>query len=183
MNNPPAPTRTTLSLVLDGLTLLALCGAVVVFFTSRKGSASSSGSSPGAVLDSAFTPFRIVDSAGRAALLEPTVGRRGLLLFVFKSDCPACAAQKSEWLRLASLARERNVQVVGVTLEEITGAVGGYFGPDVPASRIDDPATAIRTLQISVVPATILVTDRGTIAFHVMGVLDPPSIHLLEGLL
>jgi len=181
MTSPP-PARARFSLVLDGLTLLVLCGAVVVFFTNRRGTPAPNSSSA-AVLDSSFAPLEVVDSAGHSTLLAPASGRRGLLLFVFKSDCPACALQKPEWLRLAFRARERNIQVIAVTLEEITDAVRGYWGPDVPAAQIADPAGALKSLQISVVPATILVTDRGRIAFHAMGVLDQPRLRVLEGLL
>ncbi len=181
--NQPTSGRSRLSSILDGLTLLILCGAVVVFFTNRHGSSSANASATVAPLDSAFAPLRIVDGTGHSSLLTPPAGSRGLLVFVFKSDCPACAMQKSEWLRLAALARERNLQVVGLTLEEITGAARDYFGAGVLAARIADPAAAIRTLQVSVVPATILVTDRGRIAFHAMGVLDQPRTRLLEDML
>jgi hypothetical protein len=106
-----------------------------------------------------------------------------VLLFVFKSDCPACAIQKPEWLRLARLAREKAVDVMAVTLEELNPQVREYFGGMVAAHRIADPRAALVSLQISVVPATILVTDRGRIAFHAAGVLDSLRTRALEGML
>ena len=106
-----------------------------------------------------------------------------MLLFVFKSDCPACALQKAEWIRLAQLAREKAVDVVALTLEELNPQVREYFGGTVSTHRIADPAGALASLQITVVPATILVTDRGRIAFHASGLLDSLRTRALEGML
>ena len=176
----PTPGRARFSLLLDGLTLLVLCGAIGLYFTNRRGEASP----PAGVksLDSAFAPFPVLDSAGHRSLLEPAEHARGLLLLVFKSDCPACALQKPEWLRLAGVAREKAVDVVGLTLEELNAQVREYFGGAIPSKRIADPGAALNSLQITVVPATILVTDRGRIAFHAAGVLDSIRTRTLEGL-
>jgi len=158
-----------------------LCGAIGLYFTNRRGEASSPPVTKS--LDSAFAPFPIQGSDGQTSLLRPAVHARGLLVFVFKSDCPACALQKQEWLRLANLAREKAVDVVALTLEELNAPVRDYFAGSVAASRIVDPGAALTSLQITVVPATILVTDRGRIAFHAAGVLDSVRTRTLEGML
>jgi thiol-disulfide isomerase/thioredoxin len=168
--------------LLDGLTLLVLCGAIGLYFTNRRGDSGSPPPTPKS-LDSAFAAFPVRDSSGQTALLEPDDHARGMLLFVFKSDCPACALQKPEWIRLARLAREKAVDVVALTLEELNPEVRGYFAGAVPTSRIADPGAALASLQINVVPATILVTDRGRIAFHAAGVLDSVRTRALEGML
>jgi hypothetical protein len=180
----PASGRTRLSLLLDGLSLLVLCGAIGVYFTSRRSPAQASEPAPAGLHDSAFAELRVLDRVGRKSVLAPEPGSRGLLLFVFKSDCPACGIQKAEWIRLARLARERNVAVAGVTLEALSPAVLGYFAaPGISLFRIADPGAALPVLQTSLVPATILITDRRRIVFHGMGVLDPSRTRLLEGLL
>ncbi len=177
----PSSGRARFGLLLDGLTLLVLCGAIGLYFTNRRG-ASPTLPTPKS-LDSAFAAFPVRDSNGHTSLLEPSGHARGMLLFVFKSDCPACALQKPEWIRLAQVARERAVDVVALTLEELHPAVRGYFGGAVSTSRIADPGAALASLQINVVPATILVTDRGRIAFHAAGVLDSVRTRALEGML
>ena len=178
----PSSGRARFGLLLDGLTLLVLCGAIGLYFTGRK-----SGAPPAPAvassLDSSFAPFPILDSAGHSSLLKPEGRARGMLLFVFKSDCPACALQKPEWIRLAQLAREKAVDVFALTLEELNPLVREYFAGVVAARRIADPGAALASLQITVVPATILVTDRGRIAFHAAGVLDSVRTRALEGML
>lgn len=180
--NQPTSGRARFGLLLDGLTLLVLCGAIGLYITNRRTSATPAPPIARS-LDSAFAPFPVLDSAGHTSLLKPEGRARGMLLFVFKSDCPACALQKQEWIRLAQLAREKAVDVFALTLEELNPQVREYFAGAVVARRIADPAAALTSLQITVVPATILVTDRGRIAFHAAGVLDSLRTRALEGML
>lgn len=180
----PTPARARFSLLLDGLTLLVLCGAIGWVVLGRRKPRSAPPPAAPALQDSTFVSFAVTDPAGRRSVLAPEPRSRGLLLLVFKSDCPACGIQKSEWLRLAAVARARNVEVVGITLEELTPAVRGYFAdPRIGLARIADPAAALSALRTTIVPATIFITDRGRIAFHALGLLDPVRTRLLEGLL
>lgn len=178
----PTSGRARFGLVLDGLTLLVLCGAIGLYFTNRR-DGSAPDPSVGKPLDSTFAPFPIQGSDGHRSVLKPESHARGMLLFVFKSDCPACALQKPEWVRLAQLAREKAIDVFALTLEELNPLVREYFAGAVAPSRITDPGAALASLQITVVPATILVTDRGRIAFHAAGVLDRARTVALEGML
>jgi hypothetical protein len=178
------PARARFSLLLDGLTLLVLCAAIGWFVLGRRPPAAAPPAVGSALPDSAFASFAVTDPAGRRSTLAPDPASRGLLLLVFKSDCPACGIQKSEWLRLAEVARARKVQVIGLTLEELTPAVRGYFADSrIGLARIADPAAALAALHTTIVPATIFVTDRGRIAFHARGLLDPAGTRRLEGLL
>jgi hypothetical protein len=181
---PSDPARARVSLLLDGLTLLVLCAAIGWFVLGRRGSVAAPPPVVPGLPDSTFVSFAVTDPAGRRSTLAPDPGSRGLLLLVFKSDCPACGIQKSEWLRLAAVARARNVEVIGLTLEELTPAVQGYFADSrIGLARIAEPAAALAALHTTIVPATIFVTDRGRIAFHALGLLDPAGTRRLEGLL
>ena len=179
--NSPSLLRARLGLLLDGLSLLVLCGAIVLYFTTRTGTAAPPQPGPAALRDSAFAPLRVEDSAGNPRLLVPDPRARGLLLYVFKSDCPACGLQRPEWERIARLARARAVQVAALTVEPLSPSVRNYFGSAaIPAFRAIDPGAALAALQTALVPTTILVTDRGHIAFHAMGLLDPIRTRRLE---
>ncbi len=180
-----SPARARFGLLLDGLSLLVLCGAIGLFFTTRRDSARPVPTLPAApVRDSSFSALGVSDEQGQSSLLRPSPGGRGLLLLVFKSDCPACGIQKAEWVRLARRARERAVEVVALTLEPLSPPVREYFGgAGIPVRRIADPGPGLSILQTTVVPATILITDQGRIAFHAIGLLDGARTSLLETLL
>jgi hypothetical protein len=125
---------------------------------------------PGAVL----RPFEAVDSAGRVAPALASSGAR--LLLLFRSDCPACAAQRPEWEALARDAAAAEVGASALTPEPLTGAVAGYFGgAPVEVRRFADAGRAAEALDLRVVPTTLLVDDGGRVVFHHQGILPPAA--------
>lgn len=94
------------------------------------------------------------------------------MVFVFRSDCPVCAAQKSNWATMAALAVARGFRVLAVTPEPVTGEIHDYFGVglDIPVRQLAslDP---LRQLGITQVPTTLIVDGRGIVRYREAGVV------------
>ena len=90
----------------------------------------------------------------------------GHLVYVFRSDCPACAAQKPQWIAGARIADSLGFRVVALTPEPAGDASDHYFD-DAPMVSVvaDVPPADLTGLGISQVPTTIVVDRSGTIRF------------------
>ncbi len=94
-----------------------------------------------------FRDMTVVDPEGRRIGLLGSSQGSSRLLYLFKTDCPACAAQKRRWVELADLARGAGWQVTAVTSETLAPWVRSYFGtPSILIRQVDDPATASEKL-------------------------------------
>lgn len=133
------------------------------------------------------SPIRIpAFSAGRVDSVVdriPVPGQR-TLLYVFRSDCPACERQKPEWTSLALDARAEGWRVVALTAEARSRAVDGFFeGAPVEVLRPTDPAAAARHLVAPGVPTTLAVRADGTVSFHRVGVMSAAAADSLRQIL
>ena len=110
---------------------------------------------------------------------------RHTLVFVFRSDCPACALQRPRWLALAAEPTARRGGVLALTAENLgSPAVSGYLsGVAGVVGAPEDSEKAFRALAVSGVPATVLIDSGGKIRFHKVGVMSPTEEQgLLESL-
>lgn len=174
--------------VLDVLSVALLAGAVVVFRDTR--SARTVPSAPPSPFSSVrpgdgVQPLPVTDTAGqRLTLLDEAGSAGGSVLLAFRSDCPACAAQKAEWMALAREAEGTGWRVAAVTPEPLEGGVRRYFG-DAPVrlTRIERGSPAGRALDVRVVPSTILVGPDGRVLFFGNGRLSAAALDSVRALL
>lgn len=125
----------------------------------------------------------VVDSAGtRSELFGAADGERRLI-YVFKSDCPACAAQKQDWIALAQEAHQRGWVVNAVTGETLAKWVRGYLPPPVQVLRITDPVQAADRIGVSVVPTTIVTGRNGRVISYHVGRMSPLALDSVRQML
>lgn len=170
------------STLLDLVSVGLLAVAIWLFWDARGGTPSAASPQASAVSSVSritagrrLAVFAVADSAGE---MHPGIApdAPGTLLFVFRSDCPACAAQKSEWQALAGLADSRGLRTVAYTPEPLAAGVPAYFG-DAPVTvmRFADDASARDALDLRLVPTTFVVDAGGRVRLHHQGVM-PPSV-------
>lgn len=125
----------------------------------------------------------VVDSAGtRSELFGAADGERRLV-YVFKSDCPACAAQRQDWIALAREAQQRGWVVNAVTGETLAQWVRGYLPPPVRVLRITDPVQGADRLGVSVVPTTIVTGRNGRVISYHVGRMSPLALDSVRQML
>ena len=97
---------------------------------------------------------------------------RGLptLMLVFRSDCPACAAVAPRWRTLTG-GMSPGVRVLAVGLESAATALpyARRQLPDALAVAPRDRERFLRVLDVSAVPATLLVDAGGRLRFRRQG--------------
>lgn len=172
------------SLILDGLSVALLCAAVWLFWDAR-----ATASDP---LRSRYdgdptsgVRVKVGDTVPGFSVADPDEseipgllpGQKGHLVYVFKSDCPACAEQKAEWKHLAADVHSIGIRVVAYTPETLHSIVHGYFG-DTPLSvmRFTDMTAASAALDIRVVPTTFLLDSDGRVIHHHEGILPRAAL-------
>jgi hypothetical protein len=125
----------------------------------------------------------VVDSlATRTALFGPADAERRLV-YVFKSDCPACAAQKQDWIELSQEAQRHGWAVTAVTAETLAQWVRNYLPPPVQVLRITDPVQAGDRLGVSVVPTTIVAGRNGRVISYHVGRMSSSAVDSLRQVL
>lgn len=184
-------TRSALSTLVDILCAIFIVGAAVLIWQRRSpgaGAAATDTSASALPLpnDSILVPVAVEDTEGNTRDLLGTnlMDPRPTLVFVFRSDCPACAAQKPSWLELAERARTMGLDAVGVTMEPLAPHVADYLSESlVPVVRLQNAMDIADRLYTRVVPATLLVGADRKIALHRAGVLAPADREYLDGFL
>lgn len=178
---PAEPSR--LGRLVDIATLGVLVLAAFLLVKPRLGGNEVVAATPSSVpLPARISALPVVDSTSLPT--ELVQADHPTLVFVFRSDCPACAAQRPEWIEIATEARAHGWHVTAVTAEAIVPAVGGYFSEaPVKVVQARDPMDLPQKLGVSVVPATIVIAPGGTIPFHRVGVMNPATLDSLDHLL
>ncbi|MEO5825118.1 MAG: redoxin family protein [Gemmatimonadales bacterium] len=128
-----------------------------------------------------MTPVDLTTNAGNAGIGGNRA--KGAVIFLFRTDCPACQAQKSDWQVLANAARESGLDVYAITSETLSlPIVRNYFDAStVEVAQFDDPASFARDLWAAVVPTTIIVTAKGRVVFHHAGVMGASAVEQAGG--
>jgi hypothetical protein len=162
------PTRRTVfdaALDTGTLALLLVAGIMVVRGARAEGPERDSASSHVAALEARDRDGRVETVLGEAD--------RARLVFVFRTDCPACSAERERWARLAESAAARGVEVLALTSEPLSDAALSYIpSPQVAVLRVGGPARAFaEALGTQVVPTTLLVADDGAVLARVIGVM------------
>lgn len=118
-----------------------------------------------------------ITEAGRDGRLTFDDGQ-ARLVYLFRSDCPACQRTKPTWTALAdsvaTLAR-----VHALTAEDIAegGAPASFFGsPRVRVAQVRDHAALLRELPTSYVPVTLAIDRTGKVALARIGVLTEQDV-------
>ena len=184
--------KSVLSKVTDILTIGLLLGAVGLLVLQRveARAARKADTAARAVVESHLPPsgasllgVGVADSAGaRSELFGAADGERRLV-YVFKSDCPACAAQKQDWITLSQEAHRHGWAVSAVTGETLAQWVRGYLPPPVEVLRVTDPVQAADRLGVSVVPTTILTGKNGRVISYHVGRMSRPALDSLRQVL
>lgn len=180
-------TRSRHIAVLDVLSLALLVFALVVFhhtYTARPRSASLPATVSSLRAGDGIAPLPVYAADGVKFTLLDAKDPGWSVLLAFRSDCPACAAQKADWMALAHEARSHGWQVAALTPEPLDKKVRGYFG-DAPVrlARVDRGSAAAGALGIRVVPATILVGPGRRVLFVGNGRLNPARLDSVRALL
>lgn len=168
------------SRAIDLSSIALLCAAIWVYAASRRPVAATP--SPGALFrDSTMAALPVVNSRGEARDLVEGAGGKGVLIAVFRSDCPVCQRQKAAWGSLAFQATRRGILAVGLTAEPLGPNLSGYFPDSVPLelASLRDPTRFAAILQTEVVPTTILVQAGGRVVFHHAGLLQDADVSVL----
>ena len=175
-------TRRRLTLAIDVLTLLALIVAVALMVRlqlERRAGADDSAAGPAdaaSLVGLSLPPLDVTDRAGRRSRLT-AAGAGPRLLLLFRSDCPACAAQRPGWIRLAQAARERGIATLALTGEPVSRLASEYLTRHGVETRYLAGSAPLAALRIHVVPTTLLVGPRGRILRAAVGVTrDPESM-------
>lgn len=98
---------------------------------------------------------------------------------IFQSTCPACERNLPAWRRL--LEAVPGARALALGLEE-AGTALDYVRANLPeALAVDavDRNAFVRRLQVSVVPTTLAVDDRGVLTRRVDGVLSADAVEAL----
>lgn len=176
-----------LKTALDVASGLALIAAVVLLWNAKRPAPYDAtgpvASSPTPMLtDSSPTPFAVVKSAGEIEMLPSASGTSNVLLLLFRTDCPACTAQKSEWRTIAAAARAKGIRVVALTPEALTPWVHSYFENDpLEIASLARPDQVFDNLATSSVPTTIALDATGHIIFHHPGRMQEDAVTVLRG--
>lgn len=166
------------------LATLALVVGVAVAFAMRHHvrRAAASSLDPAAAWDSVIPAVQMHGVHGDTTLFA-TPTPSSALVFVFRTDCHVCSAQRADWIALARIADARGVPVLGLTPEPLEAPVKQYFAPaPVRPFNIVDAAELGHTLHTSVVPTTLLVRDHRVVLFH-RGLLNDADVRALTKML
>ena len=170
----------------DVLTLAALGAAIWLLadtWAARKRTVAPDPPGPVAV-GSRISDVDLVEADGRREKLNTAGDSAFRLIYVFKSDCPACAAQKARWIEFAAMAQEGGWNVTALTPEPLDSVVSSYFGDTaIRVMQLADPARGFAELQTAVVPTTIVVGQDGRVLSHRTGRLSAAAEDSLRGLL
>jgi hypothetical protein len=103
------------------------------------------------------------------------------LLFVFRSDCPVCATQRSDWGKLGVIARDHGVRTLAVTPESLSPPVVSYFaGAPFEVHQIAEPMQLVSELGVRMVPTTMMIGPDRRILFRGAGLLSPETLEVLR---
>ena len=170
--------------ILDVATVLCVVVAAYSFWSNQH--AQSSGRTGNqnsvAMIGKAIAPIPITfrSSTGEAAN-DTLVGPA--LIYVFKSNCPACAAQKPEWLKLVSVAESSHVHSFAFSPEGLDSLTEAYFAQSgVTVASAGLSGAGLSQFAIQVVPTTIVLgADSKIKLFHsgVMGVEEVTALRTM----
>jgi len=171
-----------INLAADLATLALVVGVAAAFAMRHHGRGAAPTVDLAVAWDSVVPAVQLRGIHGDTALFGSSARGRALV-FVFRSDCHVCAAQREDWITLARIAHAHGVPVFGLTPEPLDTAVQAYFAPaPVRPFGIVNAAALGRTLHTSVVPTTLLVKGRHAVLFH-RGLLDDTDVRDLTRML
>lgn len=179
--------RARVQTAIDIATLLALMVAVGFFVRRELSRAVGLPTAPVAgdeLVGRAMPVLEALDTAGARAPVD--AGRIGapLLLFLFRSDCPACAAQRAGWIELAAAARRMGARVLALTGEPAGPLASRYLAAVEVETRYSVDPSQLGALDIGMVPTTLVIDASGTIRHATVGVIrDVTPIHEALGAL
>lgn len=129
-------------------------------------------------LISSHLPNRVeLRTADELFARDDTVGQ---LLFIARSDCPACAMVRPTWEQLAARAPDEAL-VRHITSTSDTGP-----GSTLDASEVHYETAARSTLLdagVDAIPTTVVIDRTGEIAFNKVGLLTPEDVDSITELL
>lgn len=171
-----------INLAADLATLALVVGVAAAFAMRHHARGAAPSADVGAVWDSVVPAVQMHGVHGDTTLFA-TSAPSTALVFVFRSDCHVCSAQREDWITLARVAQAHGVPVLGLTPEPVDASLEKYFAPaSVRPFHIVNAAELGRTLHTSVVPTTLLVRDHRVVLFH-RGLLDDADVRALTKLL
>ena len=158
---------------LDTLTFALLVVAVFLFW-SRRDSGPTAAQPAQYAADTAAAPLAAVDALQQDTVLFPDSHSRTRLVLLFRSDCPACASQLSEWLTLVRVADSAGIPTIALTPEPLGNAALTYFKPtNVAVLQIAESSELWTSLNTRVVPTTLIVGPDRQVRFRHHGVMTP----------
>ena len=171
-----------INLAADLATLALVVGVAAAFAMRHHGRGAAPTADPAAAWDSVVPAVQLHGVQGDTTLFA-TQASGSALVFVFRSDCHVCAAQREDWITLARMAHTHGVPVFGLTPEPLDTAVQAYFAPaPVRPFGIVNVMALGGTLHTSVVPTTLLVKDHRAVLLH-RGLLDDTDVRDLTRML
>ena len=184
-DNPRSPLRVSANRVIDIITVAVLLATVWFIASSRNSNDQAQSVGPPTLLPAdSLVPvgqLQLVAKSG-AYLPVPSVTAPTTLLLIFRSDCPACAFVRPNWLRLSDQAVQFGSSVLAVTPEPLTPDVVSYLSHGdvpVPVYVPAEPSVFFERVYARGVPTTILVTSKGELLFHRTGQLTDGDIAFL----
>jgi peroxiredoxin len=164
--------------------LLVLAVEVALLATeNRRLKAALAGSAPGAGEKAAalrerprlhegdaLRTFEVLAADGTRETVALDGSARGVLLFVFTEQCPACTEARGAWDELVPHFEAAGIRVLGIRLDP--GADTGAFGEsEFTVVTLADGAS-VPLDRMSSVPLTLLLDGQGTVRWARYGALD-----------
>lgn len=159
---------------LDILTFTLLVVAVFLFWSRRDSGPTALAQSAQHLANTTVAPLAALDALQQDTVLFPDSHSRTRLVLLFRSDCPACASQLSEWLTLVRVADSAGIPTIALTPEPLGNAALTYFKPtNVAVLQIAESSELWTSLNTRVVPTTLIVGPDRQVRFRHHGVMTP----------
>ncbi|MCH9648873.1 MAG: peroxiredoxin family protein [Deltaproteobacteria bacterium] len=124
-----------------------------------------------------FPAFPAFDLKGESRLVDLTESKRGSLVFVLNTLCPACRENQASWRTLYEQEKDR-YEILGISLDDIDSTAKYRQANDLPFSLVvpKDIPDFTTTHKIDRIPLTLQIDHNGEVHSSWLGVLTDDSL-------
>ena|SRR5882724_135962 len=119
--------------------------------------------------------FEGLDLDGKPANVSYS-GKQKHLLFIFSTNCAACAKQIPVWAGIVTPAKEKNCIVQGVSVDSVDDTRAFFADKDQAFDIIVPQRSILRMYRTAVIPQVLLISPQGTVDWVKNGSLTEDQI-------